>query len=98
MRGARPHPSPSANGILGWAYLPWSLPEDNTLHGVVLLDESLPGGSAAPYNQGDTGTHEVGHNLGLYHTFDNGCSSPGDEVADTPYEATASQGRRPFLF
>ena len=79
-------------GILGYAYLPSTFPEDNFLHGVVLLDESLPGGSAAPYNLGDTGTHEVGHYLGLEHTFEGGCNAPGDGVADTPYEASPAFG------
>lgn len=81
-----------AGGILGYAYLPSTFPESNNLHGVVLLHSSLPGGSAAPYNLGDTGTHEVGHYLGLDHTFANGCSSPGDGVADTPYEASPAYG------
>lgn len=78
--------------ILGYAYLPWSFAETDYRHGVVVLYSSLPGGSAEPYNEGDTGTHEVGHYLGLYHTFERGCQAPGDQVADTAYEASAAYG------
>jgi len=80
-----------ASMTAGLGVYPWSFSEEDSRHGIYCANYTLPGGSY-PYTEGYTGVHEVGHYFGLYHTFENGCSNPGDSVDDTPYQSDANTG------
>lgn len=77
--------------ILGMAILPMGMDEDHILKFIFISKKGLPGGDDM-YQEGEILTHEMGHYFGLYHTFENGCTPPGDEVDDTPYEAAPTWG------
>lgn len=86
----------AGGNLLGWATFPFWYEGDPLMDGVVVLYSSLPGGNCCEprvYNQGDTGTHEIGHWLGLFHTFQGGCAANyNDFVADTASERKPSFG------
>jgi len=77
----------------GWAFYPSTSLVNQGLDGIVYNHRYLGYGEGSSDVSGPASwqakmarvlTHEVGHYLNLMHTFENYCTSPGDEVSDTP--------------
>lgn len=81
-------------GTLGYcAKFPFEYELPLNIDGVQIASGAVPGGSFTQSSQGKVLVHEVGHWLGLFHTFaftekqvDGKCSGDGDGVSDTPVQ------------
>ncbi|KAI5247348.1 hypothetical protein E4T43_02101 [Aureobasidium subglaciale] len=61
--------------------------------GCMIQANTMPGGNIYGFNQGMTTVHEVGHWMGLLHTFEGySCTGNGDFVSDTPMQSTSTDG------
>ena len=87
--------------LLGWATFPWELAGNPLMDGVVMNHIALAHDGSTSYNSGDVVAHEAGHWLGLYHTFQGGCTGStsydgttglGDLVGDTAPESSSASG------
>ncbi|KAL9023813.1 MAG: hypothetical protein Q9196_006955, partial [Gyalolechia fulgens] len=83
-------------GLLGVCNFPTNVSPGSSAFnqdGCEVLADSIPGGSAVPFNLGGTAAHEVGHWFGLFHVFQgSACSGSGDSVSDTPIQSTPTSG------
>ena len=85
---------------LGIATFPWDYARNPSVDGIRVQYNSLPRTTSpapgyqpvANYDLGETTTHEAGHWLGLYHTFQGGCTSTNDQVSDTPAQSSSTAG------
>ncbi len=87
--------------ILGYAQFPWQQSTQPTTDGIMIRSDQIGVVGTGTVSQGGrTLTHEIGHWLGLLHTFQNGCvggtasdcAYMGDQVCDTPPVTAASFG------
>ncbi|KAF8182343.1 metalloprotease [Pholiota molesta] len=70
----------STTSSLGTAAIPSAYYRAPKSDGVMLRHATVAGGARAHYNMGRTLTHEVGHWLGLFHTFEGGCPGGGPDL------------------
>lgn len=75
---------------------PWLYAKSPYDDGVILHHSIMLGGSHPVFNSGEVLVHEVGHWMGLYHTYQGGCTGAGDEVDDTPAELRGSYAACPI--
>ncbi|RLV49805.1 zinc metalloprotease [Nocardioides mangrovicus] len=93
-----------SSGLLGYATFPYQYAAHPRLDGLIVNDQSLPGGNLTHFNLGNTAVHEIGHWLGLRHVFNDqavGSTEAPDPVddcvdndglADTPVQAYPTSG------
>ncbi|WP_143959647.1 M43 family zinc metalloprotease [Litoribacter populi] len=74
------------NDLLGYAQFPDMMATQPETDGAVVRTTSFGriGNVSAPFDQGRTATHEVGHWLNLWHTWGQGGCGSDDFVIDTP--------------
>ena len=82
--------------VLGYAQFPFAFGGGvNETYGIVARQDYL-GTIGTSNDDGRMLTHEVGHCLGLFHTFQGGCSTNcangGDYICDTPPTSEATYG------